>query len=263
MLPITIITVAYNAEKEIGKTIESVLDQSFTMYEYIIIDGKSQDQTVQIANQYSKQFKKKNIMYTVFSQTDSGIYDAMNKGIEFASGKWILFMNAGDILYSSDVLHNISIELEDNCGIVYGETIVKTMYKEYVRKTSDPSVLPYDMPFCHQSVFTQRTILKEYKFSLDLKICADLLLYSLCYRDGIKFKRTNKFISIYDASGLSTINQLEATRDRFRVLEKLKVVTIEDRIIYFIRIVKIRVKDVIKQFCPDDMLSFVRRLKKY
>ena len=80
-LKFTVVTVVYNAESILAKTIESVLNQSYAPYEYLIIDGKSTDKTVEIADSYKDRFAEKHIIYRVISEKDTGIYNAMNKGV--------------------------------------------------------------------------------------------------------------------------------------------------------------------------------------
>lgn len=96
MKRISIITVSFNSEKTIRKTIEAVLNQTVSPYEYIIIDGKSTDTTVDIAKEYTQSFEDKNIKYTIVSEKDNGIYDAMNKGIDLATGDIIGLINSDD-----------------------------------------------------------------------------------------------------------------------------------------------------------------------
>lgn len=95
-MKISVVTVAYNSEKGIGKTIESVLRQSWGDVEYLIIDGKSSDRTVEIAESYRNALEEKGIMYQIVSEPDNGIYDAMNKGIRMASGDVIGLLNSED-----------------------------------------------------------------------------------------------------------------------------------------------------------------------
>ena len=94
MCKISIVTVCYNAERTIKSTIESVLKQTYTDYEYILIDGKSTDNTYKIVCSYDKKFKNRGVQYRHISEQDQGIFDAMNKGIQMARGRYINFMNA-------------------------------------------------------------------------------------------------------------------------------------------------------------------------
>lgn len=102
MTPIlSVITVCFNVEKTIEKTIQSVLNQSFTNFEYIIIDGKSSDKTMEIVLEYEAKFKKKGIQFSWISEPDTGIYNAFNKGIKKANGNWISFLGSGDFYFEN------------------------------------------------------------------------------------------------------------------------------------------------------------------
>ena len=104
-MKISIITICYNAEKEIARTIKSVLKQTFKDIEYIIVDGKSKDRTVAIAEDIVKDFPQREVK--IISEPDRGIYDAMNKGIKISSGEWVCMMNAGDSFADESVLSNV------------------------------------------------------------------------------------------------------------------------------------------------------------
>ena len=106
----SVITVCLNAESVIAKTIESVLNQTYSPYEYLIFDGNSLDGTVKIAESYRTQFEKKGIRFIIQSEKDSGIFNAMNKGVKAAQGDFVSFLNAGDI-YLRDALEKVNHEL--------------------------------------------------------------------------------------------------------------------------------------------------------
>ena len=103
-MKVSIITVCFNPGGEIIKTIESVLAQDFTDFEYVIEDGSSTDGTENVINAYRKKFEKRGIPLLYFSESDSGIYDAMNQAAGFALGDYVLFLNAGDRFYDEKVL---------------------------------------------------------------------------------------------------------------------------------------------------------------
>lgn len=114
---ITIITVCFNAEKEIEKTIQSVLGQTFEDYEYLVIDGGSKDGTLDIIKKYASNSKLHWI-----SEPDNGIYDAMNKGIDMAKGTWLNMMNSGDTFVSNDVLQRIfSSPIPNSKSFIYSD----------------------------------------------------------------------------------------------------------------------------------------------
>ena len=115
-MKLSIVTICYNAESEIEKTILSVSKQLFKDYEYIIVDGKSNDKTMDIIERYSDKID------TIISEPDNGIYDAMNKGIDCAKGKWTIFLNAGDYFYNDEVLLKLFTKLDiyENIDVAYG-----------------------------------------------------------------------------------------------------------------------------------------------
>ena len=121
MCTLSIITVCYNAEKTIANTIESILGQTYMDFEYIIIDGKSTDSTYKIVCAYDEKFRNKGIKYYHFSELDKGIFDAMNKGIYYAHGKYINFMNADDKFHSSKVLEKV-FKKQMTADVIYGDT---------------------------------------------------------------------------------------------------------------------------------------------
>lgn len=117
---LSIITVCYNAENDIARTIESVLKQTFNDFEYIIVDGSSTDSTLNIVNSYKSSIQQ------IISEPDKGIYDAMNKGIKMANGEWVIMMNAGDQFASNTVLDEIfSSYIPDSIDFIYSDVLVK------------------------------------------------------------------------------------------------------------------------------------------
>lgn len=114
---ISVVTVSYNTVATIEQTILSVINQTYPNIEYIIIDGGSTDGTIEIIKKYE------NRIHFWISEPDNGIYDAMNKGIDKATGQWINFMNAGDCFHDNKVLESLFGENNyDNCIAIYGNT---------------------------------------------------------------------------------------------------------------------------------------------
>ena len=151
---ISVVTVSYNAVSVIEQTIFSVINQTYPNVEYIIIDGGSTDGTVDIIKKYADK-----ITYWV-SEPDKGIYDAMNKGIELATGEWINFMNAGDSFYSFSILELIFGQTIFSNDIIYGDTLFLAPNLEYVRKTLPLDTISRCMPFGHQSTFVNTLFIK-------------------------------------------------------------------------------------------------------
>ncbi len=182
---ISIITVCYNSEKTIEDTIKSIVEQNYLDLEYIIVDGGSDDKTLDIVEKY------KNSVTKVISESDNGIYDAMNKGIDMSTGDVVGILNSDDFYYHKDVLREVSaIFKERDVDAVYGDIIYVDREKinkkvrfwragEYVKeKLKNGWIMP------HPAFFVKRDVYKKYgKFNLDFRIAAD---YELMLRFLLK-----------------------------------------------------------------------------
>lgn len=197
---ISIITVSYNAVNVIEKTILSTINQTYQNIEYIIIDGGSNDGTIDIIKKYSNK-----ISYWI-SEPDKGIYDAMNKGIDIATGDWIIFMNAGDWFYNKDIINNIFYQKKYNSDIIYGAVERRGKFKTYIDKPRPLKQIINNMIFSHQSTFVKTHIMKKYKFEgAEYNIIADYAFFIKQYKNGTKFEELNYIISSYDnISGISS-----------------------------------------------------------
>lgn len=205
---VTVVTVVFNGEKTLEQTIQSVVNQTYVNVEYIIIDGASTDGTLDIIKKYENK-----IDYWQ-SEPDKGIYDAMNKGIDFAKGEWINFMNSGDEFYEKSTIEKIAKNLLNfNIDVIYGNVITKWAWG---KELSYPLKKDKIMPFCHQSCFTKSYLLKDLHFDTKYKICADRNFY---YQAKKKYKKYNAFyineaLSIFDSTeGLSSNNQEDLLKE--------------------------------------------------
>ena len=206
-MKITVITVSFNEEKNIARTVESVLNQTSCDFEYIICDGKSTDRTVEIAEKYKAKFAKKGVDYIINSEKDKGIYDGMNKGIELATGDYVYFLNAGDWFYSDDVIEKVvsGALLHDKPDVVYGDAIGVDRSVVNVIK-SDDSRLTESMTICHQALFASAKIMKEKKFNLNYRIAADYDFLLSLKLSGGSFVGLGFVIAYYSYDGVSTVN---------------------------------------------------------
>ncbi len=197
MPKITVITVTYNAESFLEQTILSVIEQNYSNIEYIIIDGGSDDGTVNIIKQYEKY-----ITYWM-SEPDSGIYDAMNKGIGIATGEWINFMNAGDTFSHVNVLSHLKSYFHKKLSFFYGG--VNFIDADQVIRAYNPpldfSEVYKKMPCCHQSVFVRTNIMKQFKFDTSFKINADLDFLIKIYTREHKYEYIDYAVSNFLCEG--------------------------------------------------------------
>lgn len=221
---VSIITISYNAENMIDETIRSVLDQTFTDYEYVFIDGKSKDGTVETIRSYLDRFEEKGVSYQLISEPDKGIYDAMNKGVALAKGQWVLMLNAGDAFAHDRVLEVFFKDQEYKSDIVYGDVVYKfdTGKKIYYKRSAPAPLekIKEGMVFCHQCVFVRNEILKKYGFDTQYKIVADYDSFIRAYLDDVSFEYVNKAVAIYDCAGLSTSNIKGALTETALIKEK-------------------------------------------
>lgn len=189
---ITIITVSYNAQETIRETIESVIYQTYKEIEYIIIDGASTDQTLGIISEYEDHISR------VISEPDKGIYNAINKGIMHANGKYICILNADDVLESSDVIGKIVafLEINDSDLIFSNLNIVNRcntgkIIRKYRIKNLSVNLLRIGIMPPHPTVFIKRSIynsLGEKPYKENYKIAADFeLVARLLTQYGINF----------------------------------------------------------------------------
>lgn len=208
-IKVSIITVCRNAAETITKTIDSVLNQEYTNFEYIVVDGNSSDETYTIVKNYEKFFKKRNIQFKCISESDNGIFDAMNKAVRLTSGEWINFMNADDEFYSKLVLKKIfkSNNNFNSFDVIYGDTLRVNQNHEYIlSKAKKISTITKAMPFCHQSSFIRSQVQKSKKFSLDYRV-ADYNLFLRTFLEGGRFCQLNLTIAKYSMLGYSNQNK--------------------------------------------------------
>ncbi len=206
-MKISIITVCYNSSSTISRTIESVLAQNNCQLEYLIIDGASHDNTVKIAESYRKSFDQKGFVYIVQSEPDKGIYDAMNKGIQLATGEVIGILNSDDYYASEDVLSSvISCFEKKNIDSVYGNLLYVKKNKpyRYWKSGKQLSFMSGWMP-PHPAFFVKKSIYQKYgAFRLDCGINADYEIM-LRFLEVHKITSTwlNKLCTYMEAGGTS------------------------------------------------------------
>ncbi len=227
---ISIITVTYNAARWIEQTIRSVASQTYLNIEYIIVDGASADQTLNIIKDNSPLvqagLRSSTFHYQLLSEPDQGIYDAMNKGLAKATGDYVWFINAGDMIYSSDTIRTMidALAAADQIpDILYGETGIIDAQGESVgmRRLKAPEVLTWKsfrmgMLVCHQSFIVKRTLAPgfdlQYRFSSDVDWCIR------CMKKAKTIHNTHLILSKFLETGTTTANQKASLKERFRIM---------------------------------------------
>ena len=203
-MKITVVTIAFNEEKNIARTIESVLKQTAADYEYIVCDGLSQDRTLSIAKSYRDDFAKKGISYRVFSEKDQGIYDAMNKGISHAQGRYIYFLNAGDWFCNETVLgkYEEAICAGGDPAVLYADYY----YVENHRATlipCDDARLWEEMSIGHPAMIARTDLMRECGFDTAYRVAADYNFVLGLKMRGLAFVRLEMTATYFMGGGIS------------------------------------------------------------
>jgi len=228
---ISIITITYEAQDVLVRTLESVFYQTYLNIEYILVDGNSKDQTVSIFKSYKNQFLSKNISFRWISEPDKGIYDAMNKGIKMAKGDYLLFMNAGDKLSSETSLEmifqgfNSEKKTTDLPDFIYGETKIVDEVGNIMgdRRLKAPEILTWrsfrmGMMVCHQSMLVKRDIAPFY--DLKYNYSADFDWTILCLKKATYIYNTHLVLCHFLDGGVSKQKMRASLKERFRIMVK-------------------------------------------
>lgn len=228
----SIITVCFNSAGTIRRTIQSILEQSFEDYEYLVIDGGSTDGTLQIIQEYEPLFQGK--MHWI-SEKDNGIYDAMNKGIGLAKGKYHNMLNSDDFLYHEDVLRKVAEEISRNpgYGIYYGIEILRyTDGEEFMAARPHHSRLLHGNMIRHQAAFIQDTVHKKYGYSTKYRMVADQDFFIRTFKDKVRFKPMDIITDVFSLVGLSGKNPDKSHIESCKMLYDHKILSRKNYILH-------------------------------
>lgn len=209
----SIITVSYNSVDTIERTIQSVLKQSYQNIEYIIIDGLSTDGTQQIIEKY-----KDRIAYYI-SEKDDGLYDAMNKGIQIATGEIIGIINSDDWYAESVIEDVVDYFLQSEADLIYGKIINVLQDKEVQENWQIPlDHMWYEMAVPHPSVFVKKKIYEQLGiFNTAYKLAADYELLLRFYSKKVKFNYFDKVIAYFRSGGVSETRRKESIDEVYNI----------------------------------------------
>lgn len=213
---ISVVTVTFNAEKTIKRTVDSLLSQDYNNIEYIIIDGGSNDNTIEILGKDKNRFDK------IIIEKDQGIYDAMNKATKVASGDFLIFMNAGDTFFSNNAITKSVMLITNIEALYYGDAIyVNELISEKIWRGGSFSKYRLSKTnICHQTIFYPKYIYKSYSYNLRYKLFADWAYNIQIYKKH-KFIYLDQTIAYYDSTGISAINRdLPFEKDQKKLILK-------------------------------------------
>lgn len=240
MIRFTVITITYNAAQMVGRTLQSVLQQTYEGVEHLIIDGASTDETLKMVEAYKQKSDEVGQGHKVIvqSEPDQGIYDAMNKGLTQASGDYVLYMNAGDFFPAEDTLEQVSRQCHLNelpsaelPAVLYGNTDIVDGEGRYLypRRLQPPERLTWrsfrhGMLVCHQAFYARTDIAKNlqydtrYKYSADVDWCIRVMREA--DRMGLLLCNINKVVACYTEEGTTTRHHRASLKERFMVMAR-------------------------------------------
>lgn len=264
MCKVSVVTIVRNDCVNIGRTMISVLTQSLKDFEYIVKDGLSDDGTQETIINVCTMYPDKRIKY--INRKDSGIYDAMNQGVTYCQGKWVIFINSGDMFADKDVLKDIFDRLNKNVDVLFGDAIVRDESGDAIWK-ADISKIRKKMPFCHQSCFIKRELLLQFPYDTSYKIAADYNNILDIYAKNKKFYDVGRVISVFELNGVSSTKYVDRCKERNLVIQRhgyqrgSKLVGVLELMIQYI-------KGAVEKIVPKKFLInlkrwYKKRIKKY
>ncbi len=212
---VTIVTVAFNSEKTIEKTIKSVLNQTYPKIEYLIIDGKSGDQTVEIAKTYEEQALKKGYSYRIVSEKDRGIYDAMNKGIVLAKGEIMGFINSDDWYEKDAVALSVKTMLKKQCDITFGDIAIHKADGSRIVKRAKLSRYETSRHWNHPTMFVKTSVYRDFPFR-QKGIHDDYGAYLAMKKAGKKVEAVHRVLANFSMGGASNKRSLKLSVKRIK-----------------------------------------------
>ena len=212
---LSIITVNLNNAEGLMRTLHSVRNQTvFDQFEHIVIDGASSDGSIDVINEF-----KSDLVW--ISEKDSGVYEAMNKGVKLARGKYLLFLNSGDIFYDKSVVEDVLPYLDEEMPLVIGRILLGKTNEVTPIETELSFLSIYKSYIPHPASFIRKDLLEKRPYDQHLKICSDWkFFFETLILDGVDYRFIDRIISVFDQNGLSSTYGETVTDERLQVLRE-------------------------------------------
>ena len=241
-MKLTIITVSYNSEATIKDTIESVLNQSNSNYEYIIVDGGSKDSTLTIIESYYQKFSLKGISYNWISELDNGIYDAMNKGVKHSRNQILSFINSDD-WYEKDTVDKVlgCFNRKPDIDILYGNIkMVSLENKERLKRPKPLYRIKNEQNIYFPSVFIKKDffINNHVNFDLKYKLASDYKFLLNSFLINSSFFYLNENLSFYRLGGSTTKHIIKSWKEVKKIQKEQGMSSFKAEMYYYSRIIK-------------------------
>lgn len=237
----TVVTVTYNAEQTLERTLQSVASQAYRNIEHLIVDGLSSDGTLSLVQEYAEDNSVCEHPHEIrfIREPDNGLYDAMNKAIDNARGDYLVFLNAGDKFHSADTIGVLVMDLASNCAdmscidacpaVLYGETDLVDDGGNFLRhrRLQAPSQLNWrsflnGMLVCHQSFYVRTDLARKHHYDLRYRFSADFDWAVRIMKDaqehGLAFYNTGMILTDYLSEGMTTKNQRKSLFERLCIM---------------------------------------------
>lgn len=218
-MKVSVITISFNAEACIERTIKSVINQCYDEFEYVVVDGNSKDGTVDIIKKYVGKISK------WISEPDTGIYNAMNKAVRMAEGEYCIFMNAGDVFLNPLVLKQVSLFLEDGVDYLAGNevSVKKGKIVDYACAPKNITTrLFVQRSLSHQASFIRRKLLLQCPYDESLRMVSD---WKFCIQTLLLGKATYRAIDVdvcqFNQDGITFTHKDLGRAERLKVLQEL------------------------------------------
>ncbi len=215
---LSVITVVYNNVRDIERTVLSVINQTYSSIEYIIIDGLSNDGTLEVINKYKHRISQ------FISEKDAGIYDAMNKGLAMATGDYVIFMNSGDEFYELKTVEHV-FEKSPDADIYYGETEMINEEGQSLgqRRHQAPEQFTwrdfkYGMSISHQAIYIRRSLTEPYDSRYQLSADIDWIIRAA--KKATTVINVNRYVAKYLVGGMSKARHRQSLLERFEIMKR-------------------------------------------
>jgi len=215
---LSVITIVYNNARDIERTMLSVLGQTYQGIEYIVVDGLSNDGTLDLIKKYETRIAK----FT--SEKDEGIYDAMNKGLALATGDYVIFMNSGDEFFDVDTVSAV-FDSADDADIYYGETEMINDAGQSLgqRRHKAPKQFTWrgfnlGMSISHQAIYIKRSLIEPYDRQYQLSADIDWIIRAA--KKAKKIVNVNRYVAKYLVGGMSKTKHRQSLVERFDIMKR-------------------------------------------
>ena len=227
-MKVSIITITYNAARTLQRTLDSVACQTYADIEHLIIDGASKDDTLTIAKRYQQRSHHEVVIQ---SEPDHGLYDAMNKGLQKATGDYLVFLNAGDTLYAPDTIEVVAkaITHHPSPALIYGDTAITDADGNFLhlRTHRPPETLTWKsfkhgMLVCHQAFYVRTDIAKRFPYDLQYRHSADvdwcIRVMKEAERQGLALVNMHAILANFEEGGDTTQHHRDSLKERFKIM---------------------------------------------